>query len=247
MLAKERRMHLLNAINLTGSVSVEEMAVEFGVAPMTIRRDLNIISEQGNITRCHGGAVLKDEITYIDKRITNSPDKIAIAKKAKEYLKTGSVVFIDAGTTTFELALVLDDTLDLTIVTNDLKIAEKLSETRDDIIICGGTVQKNTGCIMGYYATRMMSNFTFDIGFFGAPSVNEEYDVSCPTMEKAFFKKQLSTQCLQSYLLVDSSKFNKSAMNHINNLEDYTGVITNYRKVIKDKNSKNKNINFILA
>lgn len=235
MLVGERRQRLIDIISSMGSVSVETMAAEFGVTPMTIRRDLKVISQDGRIARCHGGAVLKTETDYVEKMITNHSAKYKIAEKARELIKEGTVLFIDAGTTTYELAMQIADIPNLVVVTNDLKIAAKLSEKNDNVIICGGQIQKNTGCIMGYYASQMMGDFTFDIGFFGAPSIDREFNVSCPTIEKAFLKKQMVKQCIQSYLLVDAGKFNKNGMNRINSLGEYTGVVTDSRFTSSEK------------
>ena len=201
MLAEKRRERLIDIIHSEGSVSVEEMATQFGVTPMTIRRDLKRISQDGEIARCHGGAVLRTEIDYMEKKITNHSAKFKIAEKAKEFITEDAVVFIDAGTTTYELAMQLEHMTNLVIVTNDIKIAARLSETHDNIIVCGGQIQKTTGCIMGYYASKMMESFTFDIGFFGTASIDDNFNVACPTIEKAFLKKQLVSQCVKSYLL----------------------------------------------
>lgn len=248
MLVGERRKRLVDIINSTGSVSVETMAVEFGVTPMTIRRDLKVISQDGRITRCHGGAVLKVETDYVEKMSTNHSAKYQIAKEARELVKEGAVLFIDAGTTTYELAMHILDIPNLIVVTNDLKIASKLSEKNENVIICGGQIQKSTGCVMGYYASHMMGEFTFDIGFFGAPSIDDNFNVSCPTIEKAFLKKQLVKQCILSYLLVDAGKFGKSGMNRINSLSEYSGVVTDCRFSSAEKERLVKlNINIIQA
>ena len=71
------------------------------------------------------------------KKITNHSAKFKIAEKAKEFITEDAVVFIDAGTTTYELAMQLEHMTNLVIVTNDIKIAARLSETHDNIIARG--------------------------------------------------------------------------------------------------------------
>ena len=70
-------------------------------------------------------------------------------------------------------------------------------------------------------------DFQFDVGFFGAASINEEFQVLTPTVDKAFLKRVISKQCRYAYLAVDSSKFHRQAMTRINDLGDYTAVVTN--------------------
>ena len=111
-------------------------------------------------------------------------------------------------------------------MTNDLEIAQVLKKSDAKVYICGGMVQKETGSLFGRYATEMLKDFRFDVGFFGAASINEEFQVTTPTHEKMWLKRQVPKQCARSYLAVDQSKFGKQSMTWINQLEDYTGVVT---------------------
>ena len=136
------------------------------------------------------------------------------------------LVVLMAGTTTCEIAKLIRDIPDIIIVTNDLEIAQVLKNSDAKVYICGGMVQKETGSLFGRYATEMLKDFRFDVGFFGAASINEEFQVTTPTHEKMWLKRQVPKQCARSYLAVDQSKFGKQSMTWINQLEDYTGVVT---------------------
>ena len=72
----------------------------------------------------------------------------------------------------------------------------------------------------------MIKKFSFDIGFFGAASINDKLQVMTPTIEKAFLKKIVIEQCKVSILAVDNSKFGRDGLHIINELSDYTAVIT---------------------
>lgn len=115
------------------------------------------------------------------------------------------------------------------IATNDLEIAELVKNSDAELIVCGGTVQKSTGSMYGYYATQMMESFKFDVGFFGTASIDEKFRVLTPTIEKAFLKKLLLKNCNQSFLVADNSKFNRIAMYKVADLVDYVGVITDHQ------------------
>ena len=71
----------------------------------------------------------------------------------------------------------------------------------------------------------MIKKFSFDIGFFGAASINDKLQVMTPTIEK-LFKKIVIEQCKVSILAVDNSKFDRDGLHIINELSDYTAVIT---------------------
>ena len=228
MMMAERQIKILNMIQEDGSVQVEELAKELDVSPMTIRRDLEKLQKEGLIERCHGGAVSKTEVAYADKSVKNHGEKERIAEKSVEFIREGTTVYLDAGTTTYEIAKRIMDMENMTVITNDLEIALLMKNSKAELILCGGYVQKSTGSTLGYYTTQMIADFRFDTGFFGAAAISGEFHVLTPTMDKAFLKRQLVKQCRQSFLTVDDSKFNRQGMNRINCLADYTGIITDH-------------------
>ena len=69
-------------------------------------------------------------------------------------------------------------------MTNDLEIAQVLKNSNAKVYICGGMLQKETGSLFGRYATEMLKDFRFDVGFFGAASINEDFQVTTPTHAK---------------------------------------------------------------
>lgn len=156
------------------------------------------------------------EAAYETKQTSNKDSKEAIAKKCVEYINLGDSIFLDAGTTTCEIAKLIRDIPEIIIVTNDLEIAQVLKNSDARVYICGGLVQKETGSLFGRYATEMLKDFRFDVGFFGAASINEELQVTTPTHEKMWLKRQVPRQCARSYLVVDQSKFGKQSMTWIN-------------------------------
>lgn len=145
MLAAERQAMIVELIKENGSVQVDELAKELNVSSMTIRRDLMKLESGNMIERCHGGAVAKQEIAYETKQTSNKNSKEAIARKCVEFVHPQDSVFLDAGTTTCEIAKLIRDIPDIIIVTNDLEIAQVLKNSDAKVYICGGMVQKETG------------------------------------------------------------------------------------------------------
>ncbi|WP_050816261.1 DeoR/GlpR transcriptional regulator [Clostridium sp. DL-VIII] len=115
------------------------------------------------------------------------------------------------------------------MISNDLEIVRLLRNSNVELITCGGTVQKSTGSIYGYYAIHMLEHMKFDIGFFGTSAIDEKLNMMTPTSDKAFLKKQIVGQCQQSFLVADKSKFNRRALTYVNSVTDYTYVVTDYK------------------
>ncbi len=225
-LATERRTRILEAIRQNGSVSVADMARDLGVSVMTIRRDLALMDKEGLIERCHGGAVIQNEVSYSAKRERNREGKEKIASACAAMVKPGMKIYLDAGTTTWEIARRIRNTADLLVVTNDLEIARLLTETDVKLFVLGGQVQNSTGSMWGYFATEMIRNFNFDLGFFGASSIDDRLEITTPTTVKAFLKREAAERCTETVLAVDSDKFGGKSVIAVNSVGDYDVIVT---------------------
>jgi DNA-binding LacI/PurR family transcriptional regulator len=60
--ALSRRERILDELRRTGSVRVVDLARQFGVAALTIRRDIGHLADRGLLTRVHGGATLRSRL-----------------------------------------------------------------------------------------------------------------------------------------------------------------------------------------
>lgn len=57
-----RRERILDELRRVGSVRVAELARDFNVAELTIRRDIGYLADRGLLTRVHGGATLRSRL-----------------------------------------------------------------------------------------------------------------------------------------------------------------------------------------
>lgn len=235
-LAAERRSRILEEIRQNGSVSVNKMARELGVSVMTIRRDLALMDREGLIERCHGGAVVQSEVSYGAKRQINQKSKELIAAVCAEMVEPGMRIYLDAGTTTWEIARRIKSTKNIVVLTNDIEIARLLYESEVNLFMLGGQVQNSTGSAWGYFASQMVEKFNLDLGFFGASCVDENLEISTPTADKAFLKRTALNHCARSVLAVDSGKFGKKAMIAVNKVSDYHVIVTDYELSDPDRN-----------
>ena len=58
----ERRERIMDEIRRSGSVAIHELAQQFGVTELTIRRDIAELADRGLVTRVHGGATLRSSL-----------------------------------------------------------------------------------------------------------------------------------------------------------------------------------------
>lgn len=81
---------------------------------------------------------------------------------------------LDAGTTTFELAILLYNLEGHTIITNDIMIAKLLYNSNNIIYFLGGLIDPNSGSSTNTYAQQMLGNFNIDIAFLVAASISAD-------------------------------------------------------------------------
>ena len=99
-------------------------------------------------------------------------------------------VFLDSGTTNFEIAKRLKQKKNLTIVTNDIKIAAELMDSKVEVIMLGGKIQNGVGAVFGTYAENMLKEIHVDILFLGAHAVHSTLGITSATFEKASIKER---------------------------------------------------------
>ncbi len=162
----ERHRRILDILARERYATVGYLRKKFEVSESTIRNDFSQLEADGLIARTHGGARLSKEngqtselITgsYLEHRKLMAAEKCRIARAAAELVAPRSVIGIDGGTTTFELARCLADK-DVTVVTNGIYSALELGQNRrTHVILMGGELNLDLGCITGRLAETIMN------------------------------------------------------------------------------------------
>ena len=210
VMAEIRRKELLELLNAEGHATVAMLCNYFKVSPATIRNDLNDLEAMRQLKRTHGGAISMQslpELTSREKTGLRAADKRSIAQKAMEYVRPGQVIAIDTGTTTIEMASLLGNMQDVTVITNDLKIASLLEENCSlNVIFLGGIVRKNFHCTVGDSVLRQIDELNIDTLFLATNSMDIRCGLSTPSIETADVKRRLISKAARCILLADSSK-----------------------------------------
>lgn len=230
MIADQRLDQILQIASKTEFVEVDDLANRLNVSQMTIRRDLQRLSELGLMQRRHGGAVIsssiREEKDYVTKKALNLGSKKRLATAALSFINDNDILYLDGGTTTFELASLLDSAQHLTVITNDISAAKELLSKDISTIMVGGALQKSTQTSMGSTAAEFLKQFSVTTAFIGTTAVGHNFDVMCPTIEKAILKRTAMQIAQKSILLADNSKFFGYSLNRFANLSDFSTTIT---------------------
>lgn len=215
MIPLERQRQLLQLINSSGVASINFLANRLNVSHMTIRRDIQKLEEEGKVASVSGGVQslerLTIELPHNDKSKLFPSQKSAIGSAAANMIPKNTTIYLDAGTTTLEIAHQIADREDLLIVTNDFIIAHFLSSSaRCELIHIGGRVCKENYSTTGTLAAEFLKNISIDIAFISTSSWNLK-GLTTPNENKLPVKKAIIEVAKKNVLVTDSSKYGKFA------------------------------------
>ncbi|PSL40877.1 DeoR family transcriptional regulator [Planomicrobium soli] len=212
MLTNERHEFILNMLAEKQTIKIQDVVDATAASESTIRRDLTELENQQKLERVFGGAVLPDrnlmEQSVSDKSTQHLQEKIRLAKFAATFVQDGDSVYLDAGTTTFQMIPFLKDK-DITVVTNGLTHVDSLNEHGITTYLTGGLMKSRTGALVGAQTVQSLQNYRFDRCFLGVNGIHEEYGYTTPDPEEAAVKRLASSLSRKAYVLADHSKYNK--------------------------------------
>ena len=164
MALNQRRVKILDLIREDGHAKVQELSRIFNVTDVTIRQDLEALEKLGYIQREHGGAFLKDVGSFAKTgKVFNQnhiEEKREIARKAVSFIREGECIILDSGSTTTEIAKLLTQYKELTVITNALNIALILGENPGiTLIVTGGEFKAPTLSLTGKMAADSLKGF----------------------------------------------------------------------------------------
>ncbi|MBW7886032.1 MAG: DeoR/GlpR transcriptional regulator [Caldilineaceae bacterium] len=219
-LPEHRRTFILKRIEDRGSVTVVELAQQLDVSPMTIRRDLLELEQEGALRRVHGGAVnargRSYEPLYHTRAGVMQAEKERIGRLAAELVADGDSLALDIGTTTLEVARCLLGRRNLTIVTPSLHITNLFLGQADlRLIVAGGIVRPEEGSMIGELARLAFERLHVDRLFLGVACIDAAYGLSEYNWDDALVKQAMIASAKEVVVVADSQKFGKVAFAHV--------------------------------
>lgn len=212
----ERHLKIIELVRRQEYVSIQELAQYFNVTLQTIRRDVNKLSKEGLITRYHGGAGLvqgDDNGTFDAKKNLQLGSKEKIAAAVAEQIPDGSSLFMNIGTTSEETAKALVGKERLTVITNNINVAEILRENESvEIVLAGGVVRKSDWSVTGEAAVEFIKQFKVDFGIIGISGIDPDGTLLDFDYNEVRVARTIIKNARKVFLVADHSKFNHNAI-----------------------------------
>ncbi len=242
LLPAVRQLRVLREVEERGSVQVRELMDHFAVSGATIRRDLDCLAERDLVLRTHGGAMARRtstsfETNYEEKRKAFTAEKRRIASAAVRFVLDGETVILDSGSTTFEVARLLAERKNLTLITNDLFIAGQIAfDPSITVIVTGGTLREGFNTLVGPLTETFLRNVRVDHTILSADAVDPAFGISNATFAESSIKQLMVEAAGHVTLVADASKFGKRALARVCALDKVDVVVTD--DALSDANQK---------
>ena len=245
----ERRQEIRRLILAGILPSMSDLAAQFNVSRETIRKDLLFLEKEGLGKKGYGGTFFVDSVREraLDLRLTENVDKkAAIAGAALRFIPAGSAIFLDAGSTTLELARVLQSKPDLHIITNSAAIPEFMADCPSTISCLGGDLRKTSLAFTGQWTLNAIEFVHADVAFLAADGIEEKGPCTSVYAE-AEVKKAMAKNAYQRILLCDSTKLDKTSAVRFCEWSDIDTLITDSGISAAHAEALKKKVNLIIA
>lgn len=244
---EHRQRHILEQIEKRGSVSVFELSKDLAVSDMTIRRDLKELEKVGLIRRTHGGAINSRGRSYEPplgiRSIENKEIKQRIGRFAAGMVSEGDSISLDTGSTTYEIALHLNETRNITLITPSIHIASLFFDRSDvRLILPGGIVRPGEKSLIGNLACNNLELLYVDRLFLGVGGLDSSARLTEYNIDDAYIKQLMIKNAKEVVVVADSSKFERIAFSHVASFNEINHLVTDQeppqklKKALKDHN-----------
>ena len=229
MYAIERVRIIRKYLKEHGKVQVNTLSDLLGVSEVTVRRDLEKLEEDGRLTRTHGGAVMNDAepADPLFEALEEPEDdgkRDEIAALALKMVNDGDVIMLTSGAANVRLAGRLESRRDLTVLTNDLSAALRISlQPSNRVVLLGGDLDKDEKALFGSMAVDNLRKFFVEKLFIEVDGINEYLQLTVTSREKADLILGALGLAASAVVVCPSDRFDRSAFYRLGDVSLATG------------------------
>jgi len=243
-----RHREILKELQSQGRIYVKDVARQFGVTEVTVRRDLSYLQGSGLLKKTYGGAVLvgpevRESVRYRQTR--KSGAKRIIGRLASELVVDGDIIYLEAGSTCYEIIPYLARRKGLTIIVNSLHLMRRLGELAGHkIILIGGRYRPERMDTVGPGAENAISQLGGFKAFTGADDIAIDAGISGADVVTVGFARIVLQRAAEVVFVGDHTKFDKPALYKIADIDQLDYIVTDvapseaWRRVAEAKNIK---------
>ena len=226
----DRQQAIMDLLVADGEVELDALADRFSVSRMTIHRDLDELEGVGLLRKIRGGATIRSgtrfESDFRFRERQGGPAKMRMSEAALELVEPGMTVMINDGSMAAMLGAQLAARRPITVITNNMAVADALrAEAGITLIVLGGVYSGKFNACLGKITEDALANLRADIAFISAPAVagTEVFHMDDDVVRA---KQAMMRKAATRVLLVNHSRFGHSALHRFASLNEFDHIIT---------------------
>jgi DeoR family transcriptional regulator of aga operon len=226
---QERRDEIITRLLRRGHAAIKDLSSELCVSEATVRRDLRVLADAGEVELVYGGATLPrmSDHSISSRALRNAEAKREIGRLAADLVADNEVLYIDAGTTCFEMHHYLQRKRGLSIILNSTRLAIELGSLPDaSIVQLGGHYRAESMDAVGPLAVAAIDQLRGYVAFIGADGLGMEFGPTANDIQTAFLYQHVLKNAREAILLVDHTKFLTPSLFRICDWEGISRVVT---------------------
>ncbi len=213
--AVDRRHRILERVAEEQTIHVGDLAREFDVSEMTIRRDIRRLERDGFVRQTYGGATAHLtralDVAFNARALQHTREKRRIGMRATHLLGDARVVFVGIGTTAEQFARFLPVRPGLVVVTASLPTASLLGTRPVEVVALGGAVRRDELTCVGPVAAATLGRFRFDLAVIGAAGLSARWGLTEVDDDEAEIQRLAIERAARVVVIADGSKIGTSA------------------------------------
>ncbi len=229
---EERRKYILEQIYEHGKVLVKTLASQMNVSEATIRRDLRALADEHQVELVYGGANLprNSDYSFLSKQTRNIREKQIVGRTAGNLVNDNDLIFIDSGTTCFQMIPSLKTKKGLSVIVNSLRIATELGESPNiNIITLGGQYRNDRMDCVGPLAITTIEHLRGYTAFIGADGLSMEFGITAADIDSAHLYGLVIKNARETILVVDHTKFLTPSLFKISDWDAISRIVVDTR------------------
>lgn len=213
--AVDRRHRILERVAEEQTIHVGELAREFDVSEMTIRRDIRLLERDGFVRQTYGGATAhltrSLDVSFNARALQHTREKRRIGMRATRLLGDARVIYVGMGTTAEQFARFLPVRPGLVAVTASLPIASLLGTRPVEVVALGGSVRRDELTCVGPAAVATLGRYRFDLAVVGAAGVSARWGITEVDDADAEIQRSAIDRADRLVVIADGSKIGGAA------------------------------------
>jgi len=231
--AEIRHKTIIEQVRSAGRIYVREIARKLAVTEVTIRRDLAVLQSEGLVKKTYGGAVLAAPEVNASVRYRQTKKvgaKKIIGKLAGALVKNGDVIYLEAGSTCYEIIPYLAKKKNLTVIVNSLYLMRRLGEQAGHkVIIIGGEYRAERMDMVGPQAVTAIGQLGGFRAFTGADDITIDAGISGADEVTVGFAKMVVKRAAEVIFVGDHTKFDRPALYKIADIDRLDYIVTDIK------------------